>query len=108
MKFKSAEHKRRFEENERSWNELKAKWAAQSKVRSGDKFAPLEYNLSAPPGRFVSTDINSFTSVGGSTSKNDTPRYTGTSMIGIATLHKSNAVPVFAEEDAKDISSMRR
>lgn len=34
--------------------------------------------------------------------------YTGTAMIGVATLHKSNAVPVFQEQDAKDISSMRR
>lgn len=34
--------------------------------------------------------------------------YTGTSMIGVATMHKSNAVPVFQEQDAKDISNMRR
>jgi len=34
--------------------------------------------------------------------------YTGTSMKGIATMHKSNAVPVFTDEQAKDISSMRR
>lgn len=34
--------------------------------------------------------------------------YTGTAMLGVATLHKSNAVPVFTEQDAKDISSMRR
>lgn len=34
--------------------------------------------------------------------------YTGTAMIGVATLHKSNAVPVFSEQDAKDISKMRR
>lgn len=34
--------------------------------------------------------------------------YTGSAMIGIATLHKSNAVPVFSEQDAQDISKMRR
>lgn len=34
--------------------------------------------------------------------------YTGNAMIGIATLHKSNAVPVFSEQDAQDISKMRR
>jgi hypothetical protein len=34
--------------------------------------------------------------------------YTGSNMIGIATLHKSNAVPVFSKEDAEDISKMRR
>lgn len=34
--------------------------------------------------------------------------YTGSAMIGIATLHKSNAVPIFQGQDAKDISAMRR
>jgi hypothetical protein len=34
--------------------------------------------------------------------------YTGTAMIGIGTLHKSNAVPVFSSDDAKEISRMRR
>jgi hypothetical protein len=34
--------------------------------------------------------------------------YTGEKMIGIGTLHKSNAVPVFSSDDAKDIARMRR
>ena len=34
--------------------------------------------------------------------------YTGDAMIGIAQMHKSNAVPVFKQEDAIDISRMRR
>ncbi len=34
--------------------------------------------------------------------------YTGDKIIGIATLHKSNAVPVFSNEDAVEISRMRR
>lgn len=29
-------------------------------------------------------------------------KYTGTKMIGIATLPKSNAIPVFSEQEAKD------
>ena len=29
-------------------------------------------------------------------------------LLGIATMHKSNLVPVWAEEDAKDIARMRR
>jgi hypothetical protein len=36
------------------------------------------------------------------------PRYTGTKIKGIGTMHKSNAVPVFSDEEAKDIASMRR
>lgn len=34
--------------------------------------------------------------------------YTGTKIKGIGTMHKSNAVPVFSDAEAKDISSMRR
>ena len=34
--------------------------------------------------------------------------YTGTKVKGIGTMHKSNAVPVFSDDEAKDISSMRR
>ena len=41
-------------------------------------------------------------------SKKKQQTYTGTKMIGIGTLHKSNAVPVFSEEDAVEISRMRR
>jgi len=34
--------------------------------------------------------------------------YTGDNMKGIGTLHKSNAVPIFTDEEAKDQASMRR
>jgi hypothetical protein len=36
------------------------------------------------------------------------PKYTGTKMIGIGTMHKSNAVPVFSGEEAADLARMRR
>lgn len=45
---------------------------------------------------------------GASTGTKDIPVYTGTSMIGIGVMHKSNAVPIFREEDAADLSKMRR
>lgn len=34
--------------------------------------------------------------------------YTGTKVKGIGTMHKSNAVPIFSNEEAVDISTMRR
>jgi hypothetical protein len=34
--------------------------------------------------------------------------YTGSKMKGIGTLHKSNAVPVFTDEEARDQATMRR
>lgn len=44
----------------------------------------------------------------GSTTKSERPIYTGDAMIGIGTLHKSNAVPVFKKEDLEDQAKMRR
>lgn len=34
--------------------------------------------------------------------------YTGNKIKGIGTMHKSNAVPVFTDNEAKEIASMRR
>lgn len=45
---------------------------------------------------------------GGSTALKPTQQYTGTKMLGIGQLHKSNAVPVFQSEDAVDLAKMRR
>jgi hypothetical protein len=42
------------------------------------------------------------------TYKKEIPVYTGQAMIGIGTLHKSNAVPIFSKDEAKEISRMRR
>jgi hypothetical protein len=43
------------------------------------------------------------------TQKKDTERYTGDQIIGIGTMHKSNAIPITKESGmAKDIAKMRR
>jgi hypothetical protein len=42
------------------------------------------------------------------TDRRESLKYTGTLVKGIATMHKSNAVPVIDEEQMKDISRMRR
>ena len=34
--------------------------------------------------------------------------YTGDQMIGIATMHKSNLVPIFSDDNAVEVSQMRR
>jgi hypothetical protein len=38
----------------------------------------------------------------------ESPRYTGTMIKGIGTMHKSNAVPIFTDEQAVEIATMRR
>lgn len=35
-------------------------------------------------------------------------QYTGDKMLGVATMHKSNAVPVFSDKEAKEVATMRR
>ena len=35
-------------------------------------------------------------------------QYTGTEMLGTATMHKSNGVPVFSKESIVEINTMRR
>jgi len=44
----------------------------------------------------------------GDTTVKQKPTYTGSEMIGIGTLHKSNAVPIFRKEDAVEQAQMRR
>lgn len=48
------------------------------------------------------------TDVGGACTLAPKKEYTGTAILGIATMHKSNAVPVFNTEQAEEISRMRR
>jgi hypothetical protein len=65
------------------------------------------YTLSAPVGR-ETKHIPSLNTGAGVAVKQETKIYTGTKVLGIATMHKSNAVPVFNSEEAVQISSMRR
>ena len=46
--------------------------------------------------------------VTGACATKPSPTYTGTKVIGIATMHKSNMVPIFSNDEAKDVASMRR
>lgn len=40
--------------------------------------------------------------------RKESPKYTGTLVKGISTLHKSNAVPVISKQEAIEHSQMRR
>ena len=55
-----------------------------------------------------SKTIASLNSDAFSVTRKESLKYTGTLVKGIATMHKSNAVPVINEEQMKDISRMRR
>lgn len=45
---------------------------------------------------------------GGSTALKPAAKYTGTEMIGVAQMHKSNAVPIFNPVAAVEVTQMRR
>lgn len=71
------------------------------------KPTPFTYSLSTPPGR--ETVRHPSLNTGDKAATKAAPKvYTGDKMLGIATMHKSNSVPVFRKEDAVDISKMRR
>ena len=53
-------------------------------------------------------DIPSLNTGVGNTDRRESMKYTGSLVKGIATMHKSNAVPVIDEEQMRDIARMRR
>lgn len=111
-KFASAEHARKAREQEESWKELQKRWGieAEEKKRARAMTAPSlssAYSLKIPEGRNTTAHIPSRDTGGNATLKAPNV-YTGTKVKGIATMHKSNAVPVFSDEQAVDISRMRR
>jgi hypothetical protein len=112
-KFASAEHAKKARELDESWKTLQKKWGveAEDKKRSRAMSAPSlsssSYSLKIPEGRNTTAHIPS-RNTGGNAVLKPSPVYTGTKVKGIATMHKSNAVPVFSDEQAVDISKMRR
>ena len=104
-KFASAEHKRQAEAQAAAWELLKQKHAPKkpvfSKVFTNSKMPKIVI----PRGTAHIPSLN--TGVGTAARAPDKV-YTGNSVVGISTLHKSNGVPVFSKEEAIDISKMRR
>lgn len=107
-KFRNAEEARKARELDASWNELKRRHhvePSKSKVSSGNLSG---YKLTAPPGRESVHYPSLDTGYGNATKPVEGKKYTGNNIIGIGTLHKSNAVPIFSDSEAKDIAKMRR
>jgi hypothetical protein len=110
VKFRNAEEARRARELDASWKEMQAKWEldADEKRRQRALAAePLSYKLNTPVGRSNTHNIPSRVTPGSSTAPVHKV-YTGTKVLGIGTMHKSNAVPIFSNEEAHDIATMRR
>jgi len=111
-KFRSAEEARKARELEDSWKELQKKLGIeadqkrQRRALSAGTYVPpkLHYRGANDP-RIPSLNngVDSAPAV-----KAAQKVYTGTKIKGIGTMHKSNAVPIFTDDEAKDIAHMRR
>jgi hypothetical protein len=111
QKFRNADEARKARELDASWNELQKKWGveAQEKKRKRALSAEtLSYSLPTPVGRTNTHHIKSLNSGAGVATLAPAKVYTGTKIKGIGTMHKSNAVPIFSDQEAIEISQMRR
>lgn len=110
VKFRNSAEAQKARQLEADWKELQKKWdvdAEDKKRKRALAAEPLSYKLSAPVGRTTSNNIPSRVTEGGSTSAVHKV-YTGNKILGIGTMHKSNPVPIFSDEQAVEISRMRR
>jgi hypothetical protein len=109
-KFRTAEDAQKSRQADLDWKALQKKWSVDGENKKQTRAlaaltyspGPLSYRGSDQP------KIPSLASDWGNCTKAPDRVYTGTKMIGIGQLHKSNAVPVFSKEDAVAISQMRR
>jgi hypothetical protein len=111
-KWASAEAKKLAQQRQAEWDRKLIQFEKLTpKFSTGPYNAPKktmkDFMPRTPPGRetpyIASRDTGWVPCV-----KHQDQEYTGTKVKGIATLHKSNGVPVFTDQEAKDISKMRR
>lgn len=108
QKFRNAEQARKARELAASWEQKQKEWAKLSPSVSLPKRKELKYSLSYPAARSTKHIQSVDSGHLGAVTIKQPMQYTGDKIIGIGTMHKSNAVPIFNDEAAKDISKMRR
>ena len=110
QQFRSAEQKQKLEQLALAQQAMYKKFGVEEGSRS-KKNKPVFKTLTVKPAHPRYADqqyIPSLNSNTGDTLLRESTKYTGTLIKGIATMHKSNAVPVIDEEQMRDISRMRR
>ena len=109
-KYASAAAAQQERELRTEWQQRQTEWAKLAPRFANSKFkvAPARpVSPQYPPGREPEAIPSKADTVGIAARPADKV-YTGTKIKGIGTLHKSNAVPVFSDDEAREISSMRR
>lgn len=110
QKFRNAEEARKARENAEAWQDLLKRYGIEQEEKR-KKRAMSAPTLKSPPPTYRGSDqpkIPSLPFTGGPCTKPEQKVYTGTKIKGIGTMHKSNAVPIFSDEEAVDIAKMRR
>jgi len=113
-KAKAERLAREWRDREREWAKLAPKFSTKNntaKTAEPKKTAPLKsLGPKFPPGREPTQHIPSLNGGidHGPALKAKDKVYTGTKVKGIGTMHKSNAVPIFSDDEAIEISKMRR
>lgn len=111
-KFRNSDEARKAKELEESWKDLQKKWGIEAEERKRKRALSSPVMLptqSAPYRRDTGPRIPSLNPTDmGPCTKPEQKVYTGTMIKGIGTMHKSNAVPIFSDEQAQDIAKMRR
>lgn len=111
-KWTSSEAKRLAQKRQAEWDRKLIQFEQMApKFSTGPYNAPKksisDFIPKTPPGRETalvpSQDTGWVACV-----KTQNKEYTGTKVKGIGTMHKSNAVPIFSDDEARDISKMRR
>lgn len=108
-KFRSAEEAQRSRENQKEWDTLLKKWGCsptkKQKTTTVDlpTQPPVYYRNSGPQISSKNGGLDMSPALA-----QPAKVYTGTKVKGIGTMHKSNAVPIFSDEEAIEISRMRR
>lgn len=113
LKFRNAEQAKKARELEESWQKLQKKWGVEQEERKRRRALEAPVMLPTQSGIYRRDTGPKIPSLNGGADMSPATKapekvYTGTKIIGIGTMHKSNAVPIFSDEQAKDISSMRR
>ena len=114
-KFRNADVANKARQNAESWQAFLDKWDIKpddkpsgKTIRKSTWMGPTVNSRVVVDPRRLTNHIPSLDTGVGVAAKKEVQQYTGTAMLGIGQLHKSNSVPVFSKEDAVDISKMRR
>jgi hypothetical protein len=107
-KWSSAEAKRAAMELDKSWEKIQMDHAPKKPI--------VKRNLKRPsvmPSNPRVSELRNIKSLdtgitGAVNCGTETKIYTGDKIIGIATMHKSNLVPIFSDTEAKAVATMRR